>query len=107
MEKNLLNCLKDCTFCKLECRKNNMNCCSELCDICIQTCNLFLSLNVSLTSKDTSIRNSLIKICKHCCEKCYNECIKHDMECCQKCAKSCLDLLSCLNNSKKTKKRKK
>ena len=92
LEEKILNCIKDCTLCKLECTHHEMYDCVKLCDLCIQSCNLYLSIYYN--NIEEKIFDSL-NMCLCFSNKCYEECKKHEkMDCCQKCAASCNDLIS-------------
>jgi hypothetical protein len=91
LEQKLLTCIKDCTLCKLECTHHAMNNCVELCDLCIQSCNLYLSISYC-TIREEIIREKIIEplnMCLYFSKKCYEECKEHNMKSCENCANSC------------------
>lgn len=86
----LLNeCIQACEHCYDACFHEEH---SGMMKKCIQTdreCSDICSLTLQAISRNSEFKDDLIALCAKVCEKCAEECEKHDHDHCQKCANAC------------------
>lgn len=88
--KTLYDCAATCDWCADACLEEDnikmMVECIRLDRICAATCK---ATALALTSNSQAGVAELIKACQAICEKCGDECAKHETDHCKKCAEAC------------------
>lgn len=88
--KTLNDCIAHCNWCADACLDEDnvqmMAECIRLDRICAETCKAATMAVVSNSSTNTT---DLIRACQTMCEKCADECSKHENDHCRACAEAC------------------
>ena len=89
--KEFYNCAAACNYCADACLDEDnvkmMVPCIRLDKICAATC-IATAQALAINIDKEQVRR-LVKYCKEICQKCADECSKHETQHCQKCAEAC------------------
>jgi len=98
MNRILGKCVAVCNFCFSACLREEdvmmMKECIRLDKECAEICGVTLSLVAS----DAVMAGEALKLCATICQKCGEECQKHDNDHCRKCAEVCLECAEACRN---------